>query len=473
MKTTIGKKIHDRRTALGISAIELAKRVGVSRGFIYLLEQGGSGISPERLCAFARALGINVKELDPSTKQADHKPPAWLDYLMNEYSLEDEDCRELLKVVDKWAIPDRFPDESDEEFKRRWQEFYFQMIQFLTNASVKVLAHPEMRNVFRTLGWKEHVTSWRQVYDWFDRLISEKMPSAKQEFTDGASWKTAVGECLKIGNAEDARKEDWDGLLVAQTSALAAQIENSPRFYASIVRDASTNKYWHVHKNEGNLFDRRDASWWHEAVRALIDPTLALKSGSIYYPDGEVCPPVEMFLSRLSSWLAVYPFRDRFVRKVKKVTPTAVESFSSLIYGDKLPWRTAFMGFLDALDQPYMYVDSYKRMKRNELKAANLNMEDVAKVTSHKDAKLRVGFFFRNFSAEDSKWELRANLRIPDSSSIAKVFASKSSEEIESEEDFSLWDPNYDLSGRMKTISYYQEGVHGEGHVRTIIRQQS
>ena len=112
MKTTIGKKIHDRRTALGISAIELAKRVGVSRGFIYLLEQGGSGISPERLCAFARALGINVKELDPSTKQADHKPPAWLDYLMNEYNLEDEDCRELLKVVDKWAIPDRFPDEQ-------------------------------------------------------------------------------------------------------------------------------------------------------------------------------------------------------------------------------------------------------------------------------------------------------------------------------------------------------------------------
>ena len=131
------------------------------------------------------------------------------------------------------------------------------------------------------------------------------------------------------------------------------------------------------------------------------------------------------------------------------------------------------MGFLDALNQPYMYVDSYKRMKRNELKAANLNMEDVAKVASHKDAKLRVGFFFRNFSAEDSKWELRANLRIPDSSSIAKVFASKSSEEIESEEDFSLWDPNYDLSGSMKTISYYQEGVHGEGHVRTIIRQQS
>ena len=48
MKTSTGEKIHNRRAALGISAIELAKRVGVSRGFIYLLEQGASGVSPER-----------------------------------------------------------------------------------------------------------------------------------------------------------------------------------------------------------------------------------------------------------------------------------------------------------------------------------------------------------------------------------------------------------------------------------------
>ena len=118
-----------------------------------------------------------------------------------------------------------------------------------------------------------------------------------------------------------------------------------------------------------------------------------------------------------------------------------------------------------------MYVDSYKRMKRNELKAANLNMEDVAKVASHKDAKLRVGFFFRNFAAEDSKWELRANLRVPDSSSISNVFDSMSNTEVESEEDFSLWDPNYDLCGVLKTVSYYQAGSYGEGHVRTMTKQ--
>ena len=471
MKTIVGKKIHDRRIALGISALELAKRVGVSRGFIYLLEQGGSGISPERLCDFARALGIAVTELDPDAKQIENTAPEWLDYLRNEYGLGTEDCRELLKVVNKWAIQDRFPGETDVEFRKRWQEFYFQMIQYLTNASVKILAHPEMRYVFKALGWKECATSWRQVYDWFDRLICEKIP-VNQDFMNGTSWKSTVGKYLKICEVGDSRNEDWDGLMAAQMDALAAQIKISPRFYAAIVRDTSADRYWYIHKSKGNLFDRRDASWWHEAVRVLVDPNLVLKSGSIYYPDGEACSPVEMFLSRLSSWLAVYPFRDRFIREIIKVTPCSVESFSNLIFGDRLPWRTAFMGFLDSLDEPYMYVDSYRRMKRNELKVANLNMEDVAKVASHKDAKLRVGFFFRNFSAEDSKLELRANLRIPDSSSIAKVFASKSSEEVEAEEDFSLWDPNYDLSGNMKTISYYQEGVYGEGHVRTIIRQQ-
>ena len=109
MKTSIGEKIHNRRAALGISAIELAKRVGVSRGFIYLLEQGASGVSPERLCDFARALGVDVKELDPEAKQIEHTTPAWLEYLRSEYCLVEEDCRELVKVVDKWAIQDRFP----------------------------------------------------------------------------------------------------------------------------------------------------------------------------------------------------------------------------------------------------------------------------------------------------------------------------------------------------------------------------
>ena len=471
MKTSIGEKIHNRRAALGISAIELAKRVGVSRGFIYLLEQGASGVSPERLCDFARALGVDVKELDPEAKQIEHTTPAWLEYLRSEYCLVEEDCRELVKVVDKWAIQDRFPGETDVEFRKRWQEFYFQMIQYLTNASVKILAHPEMCNVFKALGWKACATSWRQVYDWFNGLICEKIP-VNQDFADGASWKSVVGKYLKICEVVESRNEDWDGLMAAQMAALAAQIKISPRFYAAIVRDTSADKYWYVHKSEGNLFDRRDASWWHEAVRVLVDPSLALKSGSTYYPDGEVCPPVEMFLSRLSSWLAVYPFKDKFKREVKKVSPCSVESFSNSIYGDRLPWRTAFMGFLDALDEPYMYVDSYKRMKRNELKAANLNMEDVAKVASHKDAKLRVGFFFRNFAAEDSKWELRANLRVPDSSSIASVFNSMSSKEVESEEDFSLWDPNYDLCGVLKTISYYQKGINGEGHVRTMTKQR-
>ena len=53
-----------------------------------------------------------------------------------------------------------------------------------------------------------------------------------------------------------------------------------------------------------------------------------------------------------------------------------------------------------------------------------------------------------------------------------RVFNSRSGEEIESIEDFSMWDPNYDLCGSVKTISYYQEGVYGEGHVRTIIARQ-
>ena len=217
------------------------------------------------------------------------------------------------------------------------------------------------------------------------------------------------------------------------------------------------------------LFDRRDASWWHEAARALLDPELKLKSGSIYYPDGEECPPLEQFIRRISSWFAVYPFVSRFKKEVLEITPRNIERFIVDIFGDSLPWRSGFIGLLDSIEDPIAYVDVYKRMKRNELKDAGLSIDNVVSVAAHKNARLRIAFLARNFAAEEAKLELRTSLQIPETSSFYRVYASRSKEEQVSEEDFSLWDPRYDLRGKAKTCAYYQKGRGDVEHVRALI----
>ena len=108
-------------------------------------------------------------------------------------------------------------------------------------------------------------------------------------------------------------------------------------------------------------------------------------------------------------------------------------------------------------------------MKRNELKDAGLSMDNVVDVASHKNARLRIAFLARNIAAEEAKLELRTSLQIPETSLMYRVYTSRLQDEQVSEEDFSLWDPRYDLRGKAKTCAYYQKGRGDIEHVRALI----
>ena len=468
MKNLIGERIRARREALKLPAAELAKRVGVTRAFVYMLENGDSGVTSERLNAFARALGVSVTDLDPDAKPEGVKDDDYLLFLSKTHSLDDDDRREIRKMVDRFGIPNRLPDESEIAFEDRWEAFYGQISQYLPNASLKILSHPEIRLACDAIGIRGRVESWRQIYEFFAERLRQRLGDI-HSVADGASWKALVAAKLNIVDTDGTRDESWDGLIAAQIGAIAAQMKASERFYSALIKDQGSDQYWYIKSGDKKLFDRRDASWWHEAARALLDPELKLKSGSIYYPDGEECPPLEQFIRRISSWFAVYPFVSRFKKEVLEITPRNIERFIVDIFGDSLPWRSGFIGLLDSIEDPIAYVDVYKRMKRNELKDAGLSMDNVVSVAAHKNARLRIAFLARNFAAEEAKLELRTSLQIPETSSMYRVYASRSQDEQVSEEDFSLWDPRYDLRGKAKTCAYYQKGRGDVEHVRALI----
>ena len=58
-----GKRIRARREALGISQVELAKRLGVSPATVNIVESDRDGITTKRLERYANALGCTVEEL--------------------------------------------------------------------------------------------------------------------------------------------------------------------------------------------------------------------------------------------------------------------------------------------------------------------------------------------------------------------------------------------------------------------------
>ena len=469
MKNLIGERIRARREALKLPAAELAKRVGVTRAFVYMLEKGDSGVTSERLTDFARALGVSVTDLDPNAKPEGMTDDDYLLFLSKAHLLDDDDRREIRKMVEKFGIPNRLPDESASAFEDRWEAFYGQILQYLPNASLKILSHPEIRLACDAIGIRGRVESWRQVYEFFAERLQQRLGDCRQSVADGTSWKTLVAQKLNIVDTDGTRDESWDGLVAAQIGAIAAQMKSSERFYSAIIKDQWSDQYWYIKSGDKKLFDRRDASWWHEAARALLDPELKLKSGSIYYPDGEECPPLEQFFRRVSSWFAIYPFVSRFKNEVREITPKNIERFIVDIFGDSLPWRSGFIGLLDLIEAPIAYVDVYKRMKRNELKDAGLSMDNVVAVAEHKNARLRIAFLARNFAAEEAKLEMRTSLQIPETSSIYRVYTSRSKDEQVSEEDFSLWDPRYDLRGKAKTCAYYQKGRGDVEHVRALI----
>lgn len=68
--TAMGRRIKQRREALGMTAEELAEQIGRTRGYISRLENGKAGEALSDLLAVARALGTTLADLVGETDEA-------------------------------------------------------------------------------------------------------------------------------------------------------------------------------------------------------------------------------------------------------------------------------------------------------------------------------------------------------------------------------------------------------------------
>ena len=76
---TLGDRIRQARERVGLSQIELARRIGLSKNAMNSIETGGADPRASRIVAIAQVLGISTDALllgKPPIVKREHKPPA-------------------------------------------------------------------------------------------------------------------------------------------------------------------------------------------------------------------------------------------------------------------------------------------------------------------------------------------------------------------------------------------------------------
>ena len=75
----LGDRIRHARERVGLSQIELARRIGLSKNAMNSIEAGDADPRASRIVAIAQVLGVSTDALlldQPATASRDHQPPA-------------------------------------------------------------------------------------------------------------------------------------------------------------------------------------------------------------------------------------------------------------------------------------------------------------------------------------------------------------------------------------------------------------
>ena len=115
--------------------------------------------------------------------------------------------------------------------------------------------------------------------------------------------------------------------------------------------------------------------------------------------------------------------------------------------------RMTSMAVAEAFYCPVAYVDAQMRLKEAQFRNAGIAVDDLRSMASHKDAKLRLGYVFKNVAAEDYGVGLRYNMQAGEKSPISRAYATR--ENVVGEEALHDWPPRYGLVGFCKTSASY------------------
>lgn len=469
MSEARGEKLKRMRKERGLTIDQVASAIGVTKGFMSLLEKNKSGIRTSRAVELAKFFGVDVAEILNEDSVASGVPePRWIDYLKNKYNVDRytlDLCRTLVRNA---GLPDSSELETDDEFEKRWDFFYLSVLKFIRNPNYQFFSDPLVRKALKVMGIAG-CDNWQEIIARVDELSEDALGSCRN-FATGEAWRKYVEGKLSIAS-HVLKSANVDKLLSQVLSEGAPQgmiggvamVFGSVRLYGAIYPgahkpdgDIPDRKYHFFQDVTGEKRYRKSFPFWHEVARVIIDPGLTLGRGAEYIPDGEDMPPIERLFERVAVRLA-FAF-DGFVAKVdemmrgSRVGVEDVIEAKDQVYEDSTI-RMAAMAACELSKQPMAYIDSYLRLRKDECDDAGITVAEVDAMRRSEKSRLRVGCVFKNAAAESANFDMRYNLRVGETSPIAEAFRSRSN--CSGVDDLSKWDKKYQLSGQVDVVASY------------------
>ena len=456
MNKGVGLKIKEKRKAQCLTMETLASLVGVTKGYISQLENGKVGISDDTAYRLADVLYMDVSEIAEVSNKVD-VGPEWLRFLKSRYDLTMGDERVLQEIARDSRMPLRIPGESMRGYRERWDSFYTGVMKYLSQPEDRFFADPEVRYVLAKLSISD-AGSMKDIRDAFIARVKDLCGDG-----DGcesiAKWRMEVErrlniKCIDISNPEN---RDYSTPNQRRIELGKIMVGSSPRIYGAIYRLTPLDSgYVFIGDTGDHKGQRGDYPFWHEVARTIVDGELNVGRVASYVADGMERAPIEGLFSRMAIWLA-YSFADGRDYLSRVASGDSVD-FDEIRQANQKIFRGATlrmtsMAVAEAFDCPVAYIDAQMRLKEAQFRNAGIAVDDLRSMASHKDAKLRLGYVFKNVAAEDYGVGLRYNMQAGEKSPISQAYAKM--ESVAREESLHDWPPRYNLVGFCKTSASY------------------
>jgi len=137
--------IRDARKAMGLTVLQLAGRVQVSKGRISQIENGKANISENLAIRLSEVLNIELGDVVDAQIVTYNETPGWLRYLKKAYDLNEDDEVRIREIARNAGCPQYIPGESEGEFRSRWSRFYEKIQESLSNPTDRFFQNPSIQ----------------------------------------------------------------------------------------------------------------------------------------------------------------------------------------------------------------------------------------------------------------------------------------------------------------------------------------
>lgn len=412
--------VRERRQALRLPLVEVARRMGVSAAMLSQYETGKNNIGFENAKKLSSILGLPVDELMDAGQD---RRPRWLDVLTERHGLTAEE-QDVMWSVAREAPVNRGAEalRADEDSVDHWEMVYQSLKPYLPKRgrSDDWQNNPDIRRVMAGLGVPQ-ATSLEDVFGAVDRLVGR--------FCDGVEFRTldefrshmlsVLGvrvERLREGADQTALLHEFAsmGLFRAISDCtLFAKNDYSCGGTYAIRSCAGNDRFLVLIDERGRKRWRGEFTLWHELAHILADPNVMLGTVATAQESRADACDLEWLMDRIAGRLAFWPrlfsgfcaalersgvdllSLDGVRRLRNAYNPAASKTMTAVAVADRVP-------------EPVVYLEAELKSKRNSV-----------------TKELRLSYIHPNAAAENEGIRFGRNMRVPACSVIARLFAEK------------------------------------------------